>query len=234
MLEFIVCDDNVKVSTKINNIIDTLMFDNNINYEVKIFNDYDKKFNSYIKNKRGNVIYVLDIVTPSGSGIDAAREIRKKDVESVIIFLTGHEELGMTILKDELFFLTFINKYDNYEYRLNKSLKKALTILGNKQMLKFSDNNCIYIISLNEILYIYKDKSSRKTTIVTDNNKIVIGKTLKYIKKLIPNNFCYSGRNSIINKDRINCIDKTNKKIIFDNNETMNLVSKQFLGEEIC
>ena len=34
-----------------------------------------------------------------------ARKIREKDMESVIIFLTGHEELGMTILKDELFFL---------------------------------------------------------------------------------------------------------------------------------
>ena len=91
-------------------------------------------------------------------------------MESVIIFLTGHEELGMTILKDELFFLTFINKYDNYQYRLNRAIKKALTILGNKKMLKFTDNNCIYIIAINEIIYISKDKTSRKTTIVTDDN----------------------------------------------------------------
>ena len=230
MLEFVVCDDNINISNKISDIIDKIMFDNEISYDIKIFNDYDKKFDNYVKNKKSNVIYILDIVTPSGSGIDAARKIRRKDMESVIIFLTGHEELGMTILKDELFFLTFINKYDNYQYRLNRAIKKALTILGNKKMLKFTDNNCIYIIAINEIIYISKDKTSRKTTIVTDDNKIVTSKTLKYLMRNLSSNFNYVSRNIIVNIDRINCIDKTNRKIIFDNNEVIESVSKQFIG----
>lgn len=134
MLEFVICDDNISIVEKISTIINTIMFDNEIPYNIKIFNDYNVEFENYIKNKKGHIIYILDIVTPSGSGIDMARKIREKDMESVIIFLTGHEELGMTILKDELFFLTFINKYDDYQGRLKRSLKKALLILGNKKL----------------------------------------------------------------------------------------------------
>lgn len=232
MLEFVVCDDNVEISTKIGKMIDKIMFENDISYGIKIFNDYNSSFDNYIKNKRGNAVYILDIVTPSGSGIDAARNIRKRDLESIIIFLTGHEELGMTILKDEIFFLTFINKYDNYEYRLKHAVKKSLTILGRKKMLKFTDSNCVYIISLNEIIYISKDKTLRKTIIVTNDNKIIVNKTLKYIMKMLPTNFSYTGRDTIVNKERISCIDKTNKIIIFDNNDSIKVVSKQFLGEK--
>ena len=120
MLDIVVCDDNRNLAIRIKNVVEKFMFNSELQYDIKVFNDYNKEFYDYINIKRGNIIYILDIVTPTGSGIDAARTIRKKDTESVIIFLTGHEELGMTILKDELYFLTFINKYDNYEIRLRK------------------------------------------------------------------------------------------------------------------
>ena len=52
-------------------------------------------------------IYLLDIETPSASGIDIARKIRKHDIESMIIFITGHEELGDVVLKNNTMFLSF-------------------------------------------------------------------------------------------------------------------------------
>ena len=56
----------------------------------------------FLKSKVPFRIYILDIETPSRSGIDVAREIRNKDLESVIIFLTGHDELGHIILNNDL------------------------------------------------------------------------------------------------------------------------------------
>ena len=224
MLDIVVCEDNRNLAIRIKNVVEKFMFNSELQYDIKVFNDYNKEFYDYINIKRGNIIYILDIVTPTGSGIDAARTIRKKDTESVIIFLTGHEELGMTILKDELYFLTFINKYDNYEIRLRKSLQKALTILGNKQMLKFNDSNCVYTISLSEILYMQREKIVRKTAIVTDNNKILVNKPLKHFKKMLPNKFIYIGRNAIVNKDRIRNVDRPRKVIIFDNSKKTELL----------
>ena len=54
-----------------------------------------------IENKMPFKIYLLDIETPSASGIDIARKIRSKDVDSVIIFLTGAEINNLTPKKIE-------------------------------------------------------------------------------------------------------------------------------------
>ena len=75
---------------------------NKIEYNTHVYNDYDKKFHEMLESKIPFKIYLLDIETPSGSGIDIARKIRNKDVDSIIIFLTVHEELGNVILKNDL------------------------------------------------------------------------------------------------------------------------------------
>ena len=110
----------------------------------------------------------MDIETKNSSGIDVARKIREKDVDSIIIFLTSHDELGYTILKSEFFFLSFICKFDNYESKLESAIKKALNILGKKNIIRFEDQGALYTIPANDILYITRDSIERKCVINTD------------------------------------------------------------------
>ena len=44
MLEFIVCDNNKNIVSKVSNIIDSLMMKNNTNYKIRKFYDYDDEF----------------------------------------------------------------------------------------------------------------------------------------------------------------------------------------------
>ena len=106
MINVIICDDNEKDNKKAESI--TKKFMDKIKQEYKIYtcNDYNKQFYSLVESKIPFKIYLLDIETPSRSGIDVAREIRRKDIDSVIIFLTAHEELGNVILKKDLMFLS--------------------------------------------------------------------------------------------------------------------------------
>lgn len=67
-------------------------------------------------------------------------------------------------------------------------------------------------------------------TVITNDNEITLSKTLKYIMKFLPSYFKYAGRNIIVNIDRIKYIDKTNKRIIMDNDKTVESISKQILG----
>lgn len=76
-------------------------------------------------NPMTNRIYLLDIETKSGSGIDMARLIRKNDLDSVIIFVTAHEELSSTIIKEQLMVLTFICKFDNFEGKIKDAIVKS-------------------------------------------------------------------------------------------------------------
>ena len=176
---------------------------------------------------------MLDIETPSASGIDIARNIRKKDLDSIIIFLTAHEELGNIVLKNDLMFLSFINKFDDVESRLNISLKKALNILGKKQMIKIEDRNNTYTINLDDILYITKDSFERKTIIVTDYTEFKVNNSLSDIVSGLDNRFVQTHRACYINNDRKVKIDKTNRIITFDTGKEIDLLSDKY-KKEVC
>lgn len=233
MINVIICDDNQKDRNKVISLVNNFMTKNKIEYKIYEFNDYDKTFYSAIEKKMPFKIYLLDIDTPSGSGIDIARVIRKTDIDSVIIFLTGHEELGNIVLKNDLMFLSFINKFDNLEIRLNKSLKKSLNLLKQKRVIRFSDKNILYTINIEDILYITKDSFERKTIIKTDYDEFKVGKSLAEIKNMLDDRFIQTHRSCYINSDRKVIIDKTNKIIKFDNGETIDLLSNKY-GKELC
>ena len=228
MINVIICDDNEKDKINAEKITKTFMQKNKKDYNIHLFEDYNKNFYYMIDRKLPSKIYLLDIETPSKSGIDVAREIRRKDVDSVIIFLTAHEELGNIILKNELMFLSFINKFDDFENRLNNSLEKSLDLLNKKNTIRFSDRNILYTININDILYITKDSFERKTIIKTDYNEFKVNKTLLEIVELLDDRFIQTHRACYVNSDRKVKIDKTKREIMFDNGETIDLLSDKF------
>lgn len=228
MINFIVCDDEKKYVDLIDQIITKVMMKNKVEYDIHKFYDYDKRFMDSVNKKLSFKVYVLDIETPTKSGIDVARIIRYKDVNSVIIFLTGHDELGETIIKDELLILTFINKFNDCEKRLTKALEKSLTVVKVKNIIKFKDCGTIYTIALEDILYITRDSAERKVIIATDYGKLLISKSLTYITKMLNDNFIQTHRACIVNKRRIVSYNKRKKKIMFDNGEDIDLISPKF------
>ncbi len=231
MVNFIICDDNKEMVKKVEDIIDKIMFKNKIGYRKHIFYDYDSKFVKEIDNRLPSKIYILDIETPSGSGIDIARKIRNNDMNSIIIFMTIHEELGYVILRNEFMFLSFINKYDDFETKMSSSLKKAIETLGKKIALKIEDGGIIYKIPLKDILYITRDSVERKAIIKTDYTEFKINRTITELQELLDDRFKLSHRACIVNVERIRIADFKKSLIIFDNNERINLITKAFKKE---
>ena len=228
MLNVIICDDNEKDRNNAVKVVKEFMTKSKQEYDLHVFNDYNKSFYDIVQRKIPFKIYLLDIETPTRSGIDVAREIRRKDVDSVIIFLTAHEELGNIILKNDLMFLSFINKFDDFENRLTNSLKKSLELLKQKNVIKFMDRNILYTININDILYITKDSFERKTIIKTDYTEFRVNKTLADIIAMLDNRFIQTHRACYINSDRKVKIDKTSRTITFDNGETTDLLSDKY------
>lgn len=228
MVNFIVCDDNKEVCRSVSNVIDKIMMKNKYIYKTYVFHDYDKSFfklmNSHITNK----VYILDIEAPSASGIDIARRIRSTDINSILIFLTSHNELGPMLLQDELMFLTFICKFNDQESRLESAIERALTMLGNKQVIRFEDKGAIYTIGLNDILYITHDSIDRKSIIVTDESEYKINKSLSELKELLDDRFEQTHRACVTNMKRVRVIDKKRKTIVFDSGKEINLLSNSY------
>ena len=229
MVNFIVCDDNKPICKNIVNIIDNIMMKNKLEYKIHSYYDYDKKFMKIINNKMSNKIYILDIETPSASGIDVVRKIREVDVDSIIIFLTSHDELGYVILKQEFLFLSFICKFDDYENKLKSSIKKALEMIGQKQVLNILDHNSIYTIPLKDILYITRDSVDRKIIVITDYSEFKMNRSLNDIYNELNDDFVFSHRSCIVNKDRICKIISINIEYFLDDKYQKNENNKNIL-----
>lgn len=228
MINFIVGEDTESYRLTIERIISKYMMKNDLDYSLHMFEDYNNDFLDIIDRKLSFKVYILDIETPSGSGIDMARRIRKKDLDSIIIFLTGHQELTEIILKDEFAFLSFINKFDDYEKRLKIAIEKSCRILRARKVIKFKDKGVIYTISLNDVLYITTDSTIRKSIIKTDYTEFQIGKSLCELKDMVTGNFIQTHRACIVNQNRVVSFDKKSKVITFDTGDTTNIVSSRF------
>jgi len=233
MINFIICDDKKSDLNMAVSLIDKFMIKNEYEYEKHVFSDYDDDFLTIISRKMPGKIYILDIETPTRSGIDIARIIRTRDDDSILIFLTGHEEFGKVILESDFAYLSFINKFNDYEKRLENSLKKAIKIVGTKQTMRFTDNGCTYRVSFDDILYITRDNFDRKCIIKTDFNEFKVRIPLAELKNKLPEQFVQTHRAGIINKDRVMKYDKPKRLITFDNGEEIYLVSKRFKGSVI-
>lgn len=228
MISFIICDDNKKVNQIINTVVDKTMMKNKVSYQKLNYFDYDSQFMPVIDEKLPNKIYILDIETPSASGIDIVRKIREKDLNSIIIFLTSHDELGYTILKQEFMFLAFICKFDDYQNKLTSAIKKALQIVGQKRILNINDRGVIYNIPMNDILYITRDSVYRKCIIKTEYTEFRVNKSLTELFDELSDDFKQSHRACIVNMGRIRVVNKRKKEIIFDTKESIDLINEEF------
>ena len=228
---FIICDDDATTIDKVKNIIYYEMMKNNLDYKIFTFEDYDSDFMEIMSNPMTGKIYILDIEAPSRSGIDIARIIRQNDVNSVIIFLTGHEELGLSILKSELMFLSFINKLDDCDSKIKSAIKKSLKVLDLKNIVRFCDNGVHFSVDIDEILYVTRDSVERKSIITTIYTQFKTHKSLNYLNEEFGDKFVRTHKSCIVNTERVACVSK--KMIKFNNGDTIDLLSNKYKKELI-
>ena len=233
MINFIICDDVKQYREMVEHIVASYMMKNKLEYKTHVFKDYDSDFMKIVESKLPFKVYILDIETPTKSGIDIARIIRNHDVDSVLIFLTGHQELGHVVMKNDFLFLSYINKFDDCENRLIKSLDKALQMFKIKSVIRFKDNGVVYTIPQDDILYITRDSVDRKCIIVTDYNEFKVGKSLSELEKMVNDNFIKTHRACLMNTKRIMSFSRSQKEVVFDNGMKSDLISTRFDKELI-
>lgn len=235
MINFVVVDDIKKFSDIVCEVITKVMMKNRFVYKTHVFNEYDDKFYRVMESDIPNKIYIMDIETREASGIDVARKIRKFDVDSIIIFVTVHNEAGMVLLQDDLMFLTFLSKFDDFENKLYNSIVKALDYIHHRLSIKFNDRGTIYTIPFSDILYVTKESNSRKSIIVTGYAEYSVNLTLRDIVELCDNMLVQTHKSCFVNMDRVRIIDKHKNFIEFDDGKVIDLLSSNYKkGLVVC
>ena len=212
MLNFVLCDDNLNIVKKLKEMLEMLFIKNDLDAKVGLCTDNPEKVLEYEKENNVDVL-VLDINLNSNiSGIDLAKEIRKKNKKVYIIFSTGHLEYSLVAYSVKTF--DYLPKPITLE-RLEVTLNRLLDDLNTNSSKKFIKINNKTIINENEINYIKKD--GMKLVFCTVSGDYETYSSFNKIESLLPGNFVRCHKSYIANTNTILNINSTNNTIFFNN-----------------
>lgn len=171
------CDDDKYITEKLKNLLLTYAKENRIIIEIDEFQSGERLLNSEIDYD----IIVLDYQLGNTDGLTVAKELRKRNVLSCIIFLTSYPHFMIDAFEVNTFrFLLkpidkskFFKAIDDYVKIIDANY--PITVIQNKELKK---------INSNEICFIEADG---KYSNIHLNTKVMhCSKTLSGVTKLLP------------------------------------------------
>lgn len=228
MLRFIICEDNKDFLNRLHTIITKVMMPYNFEYKINKFTQYNKEVEEIIKRKNEQKIYVLDIELVDISGLEIASEIREHDMESIIIFVTSHNECRNDIFYSRLLALDYIPKDKLWASRFEETIDYVVKNLNKQQVLLFDFNYNSYRIPFHDILYIEKVQDNQKCTIYTEDGKEYgIISTIAELSKRLGYGFFQSHKSCIVNLEKIARVNYNENIITFKNGTSAYLLSNR-------
>ena len=206
MINFIICEDEPELLNMYEQQIDKFMMKYDIEYKCHKFNCYGKRWTRVTQNIIEFKIYLLDIKTEEGSGIDAARIIREEndDWVSMIIMISGYQEYKYEALGKRLMLVDFINKNDRFEQKLQDALLICMKNYDNKyKSIKYTYKNVAYNIEFRNIIKIEKEQESKRCIIYTDERKYYIQGSLNDVLTKLDKRFFKCSRGTAINIEKV-------------------------------
>ncbi|MGX7244380.1 LytR/AlgR family response regulator transcription factor [Enterococcus quebecensis] len=180
-------------------------------------------------------IFIFDIdLKTTFTGIDLAKEVRKKNDNCSIIFLTSLEDKAISIINSDIFPIGYIVKDCFSAKNLNSSMHKLLTKIEHHLKEFWTDNPDIVTlksgaeniyINCKSILFIESIKGVRGQILIkTVSEDIILTGNIGKIKKLLPQPYLMTSLLSyIINLSAITSLDRASGIITFSNGQQLHV-----------
>jgi len=164
MIKIALCDDQMKTTSYIEEMVLDLSKRKSIDVEVDVFFDGQ----SLVKNIRFGDVYdliYLDIEMKIMNGVETAKKIREFDGDVILIYVSGHENYWKDLFEVEPF--RFISKpideleFANYFYKACEKVQSMNVFFEfkyNREFLKVKINDIIYFESCKRTIYIFTNK----------------------------------------------------------------------------
>lgn len=232
MIKFIIVDDEIKWIDEYEKIINDVAFNSNKQYEIKKYKKYDEDLHKLILDNSEQKIYLMDLdLENKHTGMDILREIREEDWDSEIIVLTNHDRMFETVHKEIYKTFDFIEKFDNFEVRLRKDLKKIISKKYDTDKFIYNNNKISLQIYLKDIIYVYRDTVDRKLVIKTTNNQFIVNMPINEMMEKLDDRFIQCHRSCIINDERIVEKNYAQGYFVTDTGEKVDMLSRKYQGE---
>lgn len=229
MINFIICEDKPELLKEYKNQIDKFMMKYDIEYKCHTFDCYDNKWKIEINKIKGFKIYLLDIKTETGSGIDAARLIREEDDDwvSMIIMISGFQEYKYEALGKRLMLVDFINKLDHSEQKLKEALLICMKNYDNKyKSIKYTYKSIAYNIEFRNIIKVEKEIDSKRCNIVAVDGIYPIQGSLNDILTKLDKRFFKCSRGVALNIEQVQSYNFTKNVAILKSGEEFRDISR--------
>lgn len=236
MLKIYACDDNTQQLSKIQNYIEKtiLIEDYDLHLELVTTNPYHL-LQIIPDNSVDTGLYFLDIdLNTEINGLELAGSIRKKDPRGFIVFITTHSEMSYLTFTYKVEALDFIYKedttnlsnrihqcicyaYQKYSSPLNTTHKTFCFLIGEQE----------YCIPLENIVFFETSENPHKVLLHETNRILEFTGKLSSILQQLDDRFFQSHRSFLVNKDHIQSINKKERILYMDNNESCLASAKQ-------
>lgn len=228
MLRFIICEDNKEFLNRLQNIVNKVMMPYNFEYKINKFTEYNDELQALIEKKYEQKVYVLDIELGEISGLEIASEIREKDPDSIVIFVTRYVEHKNDIFYSRLLAIDYIPKDRFWAERFESTIIHVIKRIDKKRVLSYEFNYNSYRIPFDDILYIEKMQDNQKCIINTENGEqFQIMSSIADLTKRLGPSFFQSHKSCIVNIEKIKRINYADNTITFMNNESVYLLSNR-------
>lgn len=221
MLKFALCDDNMNILNKLENMLDTIFTKNNFDANVIYKTTVTKDMLDFVSNNKVDVI-MLDIqLKTSKAGLELAEAIRKFNKNSYLIFTTGHLE-----------YVIYAYKFKTFDYipkpitcaRLEETIIRLFEDINGqpKKYIKIDNKNTI--IDASEIQYIKRD--GMKLVFHTKSRNYDAYSSFAKIQDTLPNNYKRCHKSCIANITQIKDVEPVSGTITFKDGSTCEIGPK--------
>ncbi|MGM0122964.1 two-component system, LytTR family, response regulator AgrA [Enterococcus sp. AZ194] len=228
MLSVFVCEDDEAQRERIVELVKDNIMIEEYQMEMTLATSNPYEVLQYLeKNENTRGIYFLDVdLQQAIDGIQLGVEIRKKDVDAKIIFITTHSELQGLVFTYKVEAMDYIDKEDIT--LLRKRVQECLQLANEyytkedrveAKRVKIKINNQIRVFSLEDIMFFETTHVPRKLTLHLRNSTIDLHGSLKELENL-SDAFIRIHKSFLVNKENIHSFDLKKREVMMENGAT--------------
>lgn len=221
MLNFALCDDNLKLLDRLEKMLENIFTKNNFEATVSYKSTDTTNMLDFVSNNKVDVI-MLDInLKCNKSGLDLAEAIRKINKDCYIIFTTAHLEYAMIAYKFKTF--DYLAKPITYD-RLEETILRLFDDINGtpKRYIKLDNKNTI--VDANEVQYIVRD--GMKLVFHTASRDYDIYSSFTKFQDKLPDSYMRCHKSCVANVLQIKDVEPVSGTITFKDGSSCDIGPK--------
>ncbi len=221
MLNFALCDDNLKLLDRLEKMLENIFTKNNFEATVSYKSTDTTNMLDFVSNNKVDVI-MLDInLKCNKSGLDLAEAIRKINKDCYIIFTTAHLEYAMIAYKFKTF--DYLAKPITYD-RLEETILRLFDDINGtpKRYIKLDNKNTL--VDASEVHFIKRD--GMKLVFHTSCRDYEIYSSFNKFQDRLPDSYKRCHKSCIANVSQIVDVEPVSGTITFKDGSSCDIGPK--------